>query len=152
MSFSKFDPLTPEVLKEIGVFCVDHIAEIFPTDESILRKRKRRRNSRVDYWSTPWGLMLQDRRITDETSELAKLFRLRFRVPFALFRDILVPMCREKDVFGDRDNHRVRVPLEFKILASLRILGRGNSADDIAELSRIPNSSGHPLRASRVEP
>ena len=96
MSFSKFDPLTPEVIRQIGDFCVDHLAEIFPTDKWVSRKRKRRRNSRVDYWSTPWGLMLKDRRLSDERSELSKLFRLRFRVPFSLFRDILVPMCREK--------------------------------------------------------
>ena len=135
-----FDPLTPELLRQIGDFCVGHLAEIFPTDDKIVRKRKRRRNSHVDYWSTPWGLMLRDRRVSDERSDLGKLFRLRFRFPFALFRDILVPMCRVKNTFGDQYNHRVRVPLEFKILASLRILGRGNSADDIAELSQIPNS------------
>jgi hypothetical protein len=85
--------------------------------------------------------MLKDRRLSDERSELSKLFRLRFRVPFSLFRDILVPMCREKNIFGAENNHRARVPLEFKILASLRILGRGNCADDISELSQILNSS-----------
>ncbi len=76
---SKFDPLTTEVIRQIGDFCVDHLAEIFPTDEWVSRKRKCRRNSLVDYWSTPWGLMLQDRRLSDERSELSKLFRLRWR-------------------------------------------------------------------------
>ena len=33
------------------------------------------------------------------------------------------------------------VPIEFKVLIGLRILGRGNVADDIAEMSGIPRSS-----------
>jgi hypothetical protein len=141
MSSSKFNPLTPDVLEEIGNFCVGHLAEIFPSEENLQRKCKRRRSVRVNYWATPWNLMLQDRRLTDERSNLAKIFCLRFHVPCALFRDILVRMCREKNIFGDGNNHRARVPLEFKLLASLCILGRGNCGDDISELSQIPNSS-----------
>jgi hypothetical protein len=142
MSFSKFDPLTPEVLKQIGEFCIDNLLEdIFPSDQRVSRKRKRRGSRRVDYWSTPWGIMLRDKRLEDERSEVAKIFRLRFRIPFLLFRDVLLPTFREKNIFPDQGNHRVRVPLEFKILASLRILGRGNCVDDISELSHIPNSS-----------
>ena len=137
MSFSKFDPLTPEVLKQISEFCVDQLEEIFPSDKRVSRKRKRRSSRRVDYWNTPWGLMLKDRRLEDERSDIAKLFRLRFRIPYLLFRDVLVPTFKEKNIFPDTINHRVKVPLEFKILASLRILGRGNCADDISELSSI---------------
>ena len=33
------------------------------------------------------------------------------------------------------------VPIQFKVLIGLRILGRGNVADDIAEMSDIPRSS-----------
>ena len=73
-------------------------------------------------WTTgrhhAWGLMLKDRRLEDERSDIAKLFRLRFRIPYLLFCDILVPIFKEKNIFPDGHNHRVRVPLEFKILAS----------------------------------
>ncbi len=54
---------------------------------------------------------------------------------------LLLPTFREKIIFPDQGNYRVRVPLEFKILASLRLLGRGNCVDGINEFSHIPNSS-----------
>ena len=73
--------------------------------------------------------MLRDKRLEDERSEVADLFRLRFRIPFLLFRDVFLPTFREKKIFSDQGNHRLRVSLEFKILASLRILGRGNCVD-----------------------
>ena len=104
MSFSKFDPLTPEVLKQISEFCVDQLEEIFPSDERVSRKRKRRSSRRVDYWQTPWGLLLKDRRLEDERSDIAELFCL-------LFCDVLVPTFKEKDIFPDTLNHRVQVTL-----------------------------------------
>ena len=71
-----------------------------------------RGSRRVDYWSTPCGIMLRDRRLEDERSEVAKLFRLRLRIPFLLFRDVLLPTFREKNILPE-GNHLVRVPLEF---------------------------------------
>ena len=82
MSFSKFDPLTPEVLKQIGEFCIDNLADIFPSDQRVSRKRKRRGSRRVDCWSTPWGIMLRDKRLEDERSEVAKLVPPTILHPF----------------------------------------------------------------------
>ena len=44
-------------------------------------------------------------------------------------------MCKNGNIFAVTEECKVRVPLEFKILMCLRILSRGNVADDIAELS-----------------
>jgi hypothetical protein len=72
---------------------------------------------------------------------MGKLFRRRFRIPFPVFKDVLVPLCRDANIFGTSVEAYVRVPLEFKILVSLRILGRGNVADDIFEMSKVPEST-----------
>lgn len=37
--------------------------------------------------------------------------------------------------------HRVKIPIELKLLACLRMLGRGECADTVAELSEIPAST-----------
>ena len=59
-------------------------------------------------------------------------FRKRFRIPFALFRDWLVPICREQHIFKTTKSP---IPLEFKVLVALRIFDRNNTADDSNELS-----------------
>jgi hypothetical protein len=52
-----------------------------------------------------------------------------------VFRHI-VEKCKEGHVFGDPTETRgVRVPVEYKVLMALRILGRGNCAADIADMS-----------------
>ena len=64
-----------------------------------------------------------------------KLFRLRFRIPSLVFKEFLVPMCKDANIFSISEESKVRVPMEFKFLMCLRILSRGNVADNIAELS-----------------
>ena len=49
----------------------------------------------VDYWSTSWGRWMQDKEIQNPNSKLAKLFQLRFRVPFYLFQGSFVPKCKD---------------------------------------------------------
>ena len=90
------------------------------------------RENKKDYWKTPWGVMLRHPDINNPTTKLGRLFRRRFRVPFPIFDEILVRRCREKNIFDIKSDKCVRIPLEFKILIALRILGRGNPADDIA--------------------
>ncbi|CAM9515210.1 unnamed protein product, partial [Ectocarpus fasciculatus] len=68
-------------------------------------------------------------------SPAALRFRRRFRFPYPLFLT-LVELCEEKEILGS--NHII--PLKIKVLACLRILGRGNCADEIAELSSISES------------
>ena len=91
---------------------------------------------RVNLWETGWGRMITDDNITDPTTKVARLFRRRFRVPYLMFRDVIVPMSLERRVFGPY--HSAIIPVEFKILVSLRVLGRGNCYDDIYEMSSVP--------------
>ncbi len=46
-------------------------------------------------------------------------------------------MCDQRNIFCSSRS----IPIEFKILVGLRILGRGNCADDVEEMSEIPESS-----------
>ena len=80
--------------------------------------------------------------INNPNSKLAKIFMLRFRVPFILFKEKILKMCVDDNIF-DLTYHNCKnsIPIEFKILACLRILGRGLCYDDINELSSIPNTS-----------
>jgi hypothetical protein len=44
-----------------------------------------------------------------------------------------------------KDECRVRIPVEFKVLIALRILGLGNCLDDISELSCVSESTVHQI-------
>jgi hypothetical protein len=71
-------------------------------------------------------------------SPLAKSFRLRFRVPFPVFEEMVtwtnVWLCKEglneTDAVGNPT-----IPTCLKVMAVLRILGRGSCADEILEQS-----------------
>jgi hypothetical protein len=102
-------------------------------DDYFIQKRTRERQPTItDVWATSWGCMLRHKDIADPYSFHGKKFRRRFRIPYLLFRDWLVPLCEESNVFCTSQS---RIPVEFKVLVALRILGRNNSADDTNELS-----------------
>ena len=67
----------------------------FDSDVENSSEKFRIRPPQFDYFSTPWMRMLRDPHIIDENSRQAKLFRLRFRTPFLMFRDFLMSMVRE---------------------------------------------------------
>ena len=94
---------------------------------------------RANLWESVWGKMLLHPDIDNPTSRVSKLFRRRFRVPYDLFKNCLVPLCLEHDVFRLKQNSLI--PLEFRLLIALRILGRGCTADDCNELSDVPEST-----------
>lgn len=71
---------------------------------------------------------------------MSRIFRRRFRVPFPIFEKIVLE-CNRVNVFNIKSESRGRVPIEFKVLISLRILGRGNCFDDISEMSGVFPSS-----------
>ncbi len=82
--------------------------------------------------------------IVSETQVLKRetdTFRLRFRIPFAIFELLLVETTKwlrsTNQLQGDGTDAcgRPGVPVYLKILAVLRILGRGTCADGIQELS-----------------
>jgi len=103
------------------------------------KKKSRNTSKRVKYWSKGWGLMLLDPALKEPESREAKVFRRRFRVTYSIFLYI-VDLCNQKSVFNTKRNYGT-VPNELKVLIGLRILGRGNVADDIAEMSGVPPSS-----------
>jgi len=80
-----------------------------------------------------------DPQLQNAESNVALKFKRRFRFPYPAFQNVLLPMCASANVFNQRYNGRV--PLEFKLLISLRILGRGNVADDLNELSEVGAST-----------
>ena len=72
---------------------------------------------------------------------MAKKFRRRFRVPYVLFKKKIVPMCIDQNIFGVSRY----IPVEFKIMVALRMLGRGNCADDVEEMSGVAESTCHAI-------
>ena len=104
-------------------------------EENPSKKRRLGRTSKINYWETKWGQMLLNPLIKDPASKLAKKFRRRFRVPYPLFSELLVPECKRVNLFNTTFENMIRVPIEFKILIALRILGRGNVFDDLEELA-----------------
>ena len=97
---------------------------------------------KIDYFTqTNWGEMLSNPNTQLPWTKEGKLFTQRFRVNWDIYQHIVV-LCKKKDVFGKVTcPTKVRVPIEFKILTALRILGRGNCADDISEMSDARPSS-----------
>lgn len=91
-------------------------------DWNFMSTRKRRRQCiKTDLWNSPWGKMLQDPQVLIPGTRIERLFRRRFRVPHRMFTDVIVPTCKEKNIFGVSKTKSI--PIEFKILLSLRILG-----------------------------
>ena len=115
------------------------------------------------YWCSQWGLLLNNPQTMDILSYEGRLFRRRFRLPFPVFKEILIPKCEEYNIFDNErpGNHAFiciyiifkftitacilnglgKIPIEIKILGCLRILGRDSCADDIFELSGIKEST-----------
>ena len=107
-------------------------------------KKKRKRSRKYDFWETGWGKNLRDPEIQRSGTQLGRKFRRRFRVPFPVFEHI-VHQCKLVNLFGTIHEGKVRIPIEFKVLISLRILGRGNCFDDVEEFSNIPESTIHSI-------
>jgi hypothetical protein len=111
---------------------VDEAIKLFP--DLFFQASTRKRPAKVDFWSINWDTY-------NPESTLGKLFRRRFRIPFPAFKEVLLPRCQEANLFGTTVESKVRVPLEFKILVSPRILSRGNVCDDIFEMSGVPEKT-----------
>lgn len=100
---------------------------------------RRKFEVRPPYEKSTWGLMLSNPRSQDPTDRKGgQLFRRRFRVPFPVFLAI-VKMTRENNWFSEgEDAVSIKAaPLELKILAVLRVLGRGYCFDGVEELCFI---------------
>jgi hypothetical protein len=97
------------------------------------RKVRDKTIPRRDYRASVWWQALQDPNTKDPQTKAGKKFRLRFRVPFPLFQE-LVALAKvwfpqaDTDIVG-----RPSVPIELKVLCWLRVLGRGSCFDDCEE-------------------
>ena len=94
---------------------------------------------RPKYMESTWGRILTNPRFKDPSDRRGgKLFRRRFRVPYPMFEK-LVEITRENHWFSERPDctGRPSAPLELKILAVLRVLGRGYCFDGVEELCFI---------------
>jgi len=105
--------------------------------EDAKRCRENRYRS-TSLWDSSWGKLLLNPQINDSTSWYARLFRRRFRLPYDLFITF-VEECKEVNLFNEKNYSKI--PIEFKILMPLRILGRDTCADDISEYINIGNST-----------
>ena len=117
--------------------------DLIADEESPPTKRSRQTTEKPDYWTSVWGKMLTNPDIEDPTSFVARKFRRRFRIPYPLFKEVIFPQCVEKNVFDMKRTSTI--PIEFKVLTALRILGRDAVADDCAELSFIGESTCHTI-------
>lgn len=76
------------------------------------RKRKspeaRDEFRKVDYTKTKWGLLIGNPLVKFPDNRFGKQFRRRFRLPFQLF-EILVDICKDKNVFNVKDLSRVKI-------------------------------------------
>jgi len=108
------------------------------------RKRTRKSNPRVqDYWQTTWGKMVKDPDSCTPGTLMYKKFRNRFRMTCELFLHHFLPKLVEHNVFPAK--YESRIPVEIKAMIGLRILGRGNCADDISEWSGVGASTVHSI-------
>ena len=104
------------------------IAEDAANEVEVLDVRKNRKRNVMqrctNVWETNWGKILLNPATADIETWEGKKFRRRFRMDYRMFREVLVPMCREINVFEMKISSRITI--EFKILVALRILGTLN--------------------------
>ena len=104
-------------------------------------KRKRARKVRRDPSSSAWACLLKHAGVDDPGHRVGKLFRRRFRVPYPIFAKIVALLEDKPDFAASVDAlGRPSAPLELKVLAALRVLGRGECFDTCEELSGISSS------------
>jgi hypothetical protein len=133
-AMSKID-IKKIVLDAVFDYIRDNPEEFY---ESEPEQKKRFRVPHPDLTQTIWYTLINDPNVWDPRTNAGKNFRRRFRVPFPLFNDVIVPACKSKNVFSNKQSW---ISVEFKVLLCLRILGRGVCADDITELTGIGEST-----------
>ena len=92
----------------------------------------------TNLWLSPWGLLIRSEEIKVPGSYSDRLFRKRFRLPYALFVKF-VKEAKDCNLFEEVRSGKIAV--EFKVMIGLRILGRDNCADDISEYLNIGEST-----------
>lgn len=121
------------------------------------RRGKRKRLPVPDYSASVWAKLLSDQAavLNQPSSRQHKQFRLRFRVPYSLFRHLVLwtegwyyaENNKQGTGMGTRRVRPIncagtaRIPAELLVLGCLRMLGRGTCLDGIEELSLISPST-----------
>jgi hypothetical protein len=97
----------------------------------------RNREEKPNLWESSFGILLNAPEIEDPSSKYGRLFRTRYRLPYILFRH-LVSVCGkdQRNIF--RTSNNSYIPIEFKIMVALKILGKGLDLESASEESRIP--------------
>lgn len=116
---------------------LEAVTSVCQTLPQFVQKPKKTRAPKSIYnTDNQWSRMLNNESIADPKSSEGRKFRRRFRVPYALFKDI-VGMAKEEQWMPQKEADacgRKAVPLEMKVLAVLRVLGRGVCFDEVAEI------------------
>ena len=73
----------------------------------------------------------------------------RYRFPYIAFKEILLPLVKSHNIFNMRRSSYV--PVEFKLLIALRMLGRGSVADDMSEMSKVSASTCYSIFHTFIE-
>ena len=88
-------------------------------------KSRQRYNTGIDFKQTEWYKVLHNPLILVPTSNIARQFQRRFRLPYPLFLD-LVEDVKEYNIFNLNNPYskNLKIPIELKCIVSLRMLGR----------------------------
>ncbi|KAJ1429659.1 hypothetical protein B484DRAFT_479390 [Ochromonadaceae sp. CCMP2298] len=124
---------TPELLR------LEDCALEAEEEERDREEWKRQSHNRAkDLWGTTWGRLLLDPKLNEPKSWEHRTFVRRFRLPYQLFKQLVV-QATEVNLFNQQ--RQGKIPLEFKLLIGLRILGRDACADDLDEALNIGGST-----------
>ena len=92
---------------------------------------------KLNLWRTSWGNLLLSENTKDITTFEGKKFLFTFRITFQMFKEYLIPLCKRHFQI-ERHSY---IPLEFKILISLRLLASDEFTLNIGDLSSISRST-----------
>ena len=122
----------------------DAITELEDDDEPPKppKKRRRRNPHRIngDYSGSPWfksfmNIPLDHELNVNPDSAACKRFKARFRVPWRMFVDKLLPWTKAKFPQKNDAVGIPGIPTELKLLAVLRVMGRAETFDTVSELT-----------------
>ena len=88
-------------------------------DRLIIDESKNERmvyESRPNIWESVWGKLLRNPELEVEGSSSNKKFLLRFRIPYILFRDYIVPTAEQDNIFEKKRNSYVLLICFYHIL------------------------------------
>jgi hypothetical protein len=125
----------------------EHLIEIYATPVQSKPPRPRNRGNNVtaeELERSAWGQLINSPDVGDPLSRNGIKFRARFRTPYPLFSELLVPLCIQYNVFKiQRENFGV--PVKFRVLIGLRFLARAHDSDTMEELSQVKSSTCHTI-------